>query len=100
MFSTLTLFFEYTDIQSNLCLNITHGKSLNNLVFVHRWSLITGSFRQKMSNWGIKSVIAIDRELLYKGGLKHRFIDQVYSNLSLVSIKCFQFKRFKAASSE
>ena len=28
---------------------------------------------QKMSNWEIKSVVALDRELLNKGGLLHRF---------------------------
>ena len=40
-----------------------------NLVFVHRWSLISGSFMQKMRNLEIKSVVAIDMELLYKGGV-------------------------------
>ena len=34
------------------------------MVVVHRWSLITGSFVHKMRNWGIKSVVALDRELL------------------------------------
>ena len=43
------------------------------LVFIHMWSLITGSFMQKMSNWYVKCVVAIDSELLNKGGLKHRF---------------------------
>ena len=45
----------------------------NYLVFVHRWSLITRSFMQIMSHWKIKSVVAINRELLNKGGLEHIF---------------------------
>ena len=45
-----------------------HLREENDLVFVHRWSLITGSCMQNMSNWGIKRVVAIDRELLNKGG--------------------------------
>ena len=45
-----------------------HLRKENSLAFVHRWSLITGSFMQKMINWEIKSVV-IDRELLNKGGL-------------------------------
>ena len=28
---------------------------------------------QNMSHWEIKIVVAIDKELLYKGGFKHRF---------------------------
>lgn len=39
------------------------------MVFLHRWSLITLSFMQNMSDWEIKSVVAINRELLNKGGL-------------------------------
>ena len=27
---------------------------------------------QKISNWGMKGVVTIDRELLYKGGLKEQ----------------------------
>ena len=50
-----------------------HTWEENNLVFVQRWSLIAGSFMQKMSYWKINSVVAKDRELLYKGCLKHRF---------------------------
>ena len=46
---------------------------MNNLVFVHRWSLIVGSFIQKISIWETKSTVAIDRELLFQGGLYHRF---------------------------
>ena len=34
----------------------------NNLVFLHRWYLITGYFMQKMSNWDIKGVVTVDRE--------------------------------------
>ena len=34
---------------------------------------MTGSYLQKMSNWETRSVVAKDRELLNKGGLKHRF---------------------------
>ena len=41
----------------------------NILVFVHSLSLITGFITQKMSNWEIKSVVAVDMELLNKGGL-------------------------------
>ena len=46
-----------------------HPWEENNLVFVNRWSLITEPFMQKMSNWEIKSLVVIDRELLNKGGL-------------------------------
>ena len=35
--------------------------------------LIAGSFMQKMSNLETKSVFAIDREVLFQGGLKHSF---------------------------
>ena len=35
--------------------------------------LIAGSILHKMSNLGNKNVIAIDRELIYKGNLKHPF---------------------------
>ena len=45
-----------------------HQWGVTNLVFVHRWSLIAGSFIQKMSTLEIESVGAIDRELLNKGG--------------------------------
>ena len=44
----------------------SHQWEESNLVFV---CLIAGSFMQKVSYWEIKSVVAIDRELLYKGGL-------------------------------
>ena len=47
-----------------------HPLEETNLVFVHMWSLITGSFMQKMSHWEIKSVVTIDNvELLNKDGL-------------------------------
>ena len=32
------------------------------MVFVNRWSLLTGSYMQKSSHWEIKNVVAIDRE--------------------------------------
>ena len=51
-----------------------HPWEENNLVFVHMWPLIAGSCMQEMNNWGeFKNVVAIDRELPYKGGRKHRF---------------------------
>ena len=40
-----------------------------NLVFVHGWSLITESFKQKLINLEIKSEAAIDKDLITKGGL-------------------------------
>ena len=43
-----------------------HPWEVNKLVFVHRWSLIAGSFKQKISIWETKSIVAIDRELLFK----------------------------------
>ena len=51
-----------------------HPWEENILVFIHRWSLITGSCMQKMSHSEIKSVFAIDREFLNKGG----FLAHVY----------------------
>ena len=41
---------------------------VNNLVYVHGRSLIAGSFIQKISKV-YKSMAAIDRELLFQGGL-------------------------------
>ena len=46
-----------------------HPWEENNLGFVHKWFLITGSFMQKMGSGENKSVVVIDRELLNKGGL-------------------------------
>ena len=48
-----------------------HPSEVSNLVMFHRWSLITASFMQNMArpNWVIKSVLAIEGELLNKGGL-------------------------------
>ena len=34
-----------------------HNWEENNLVFVHRWSIITGLFLHTMSNWVTKSVV-------------------------------------------
>ena len=50
-----------------------HPWEVNTLVFVHGWSLITGSFIQKIRIWDSESVFALDRELLFQGGLWHRF---------------------------
>ena len=76
-------------VQSNLCLKIPMRKET---VFAHRWSLITGSFMQKIRNWEIYSVIVIDRELLNKGGLNH-------TGLTVCSMTCFPRSRFDAARS-
>ena len=72
----------------------------NNLVFDHRWSLITGLFMQKMSKLGIKSVVAIDRQLLKKNDIQHRF-DCTYIGfclgfLSIINCVCSKtFERFE-----
>ena len=41
-----------------------HPWEENNKVFVHRWSLIAGSFMHKLGKLEIESVVAIDREML------------------------------------
>ena len=64
--------------QSNLCLKTTHWKRTIR-------SLFTGSFKQKMNNWEIKSVNAIDREWLNKGGLYHRFDRNCFSKSSMTN---------------
>ena len=45
----------------------------DNMVFVHRWSLIAASFMQKRSNWEFKNVVHIERELLFQSGLEQMF---------------------------
>ena len=47
--------------------NKDHPWERNNIVFVHRWSLIAGSFKQNMSNLETKSKVAVDRESLFVG---------------------------------
>ena len=46
-----------------------HPWEYYNLVFVHRWSSITGSFMQGLSSWKFTSVVDIDKKLLNKDGL-------------------------------
>ena len=59
--STLGLAQDFT-LQWNLYIKTTHGNSTIR-------SLFAGSFMQKMSNWENKSVVAVDKEMLFKGGL-------------------------------
>ena len=57
-----------------------HPWEESNIVFDYSWSLIAVSFMQKMRNLEIKSVVTIDRELLYKPG--GRFIKGPKTGLS------------------